>query len=64
MNHPSPAVRGYAFLGLAENKYIKLDEILMDHTDDNETVLIIRGCLIDELPVIRFMRETESRVQN
>ena len=64
MNHPSPAVRGYAFLGLAEKKYTKLDEILMDHTDDNETVLIIRGCLIDELPVIRFMRETESRVQN
>lgn len=57
MNHPNPAVRGYAFWGLAKKHYKDLEEIFVNHSNDEELVFQISGCIGGEMPVIDFMRQ-------
>ena len=56
MEHPKPAVRGYAFWGLAKKHYKDLEEIFVRHANDEELVLQQQGCMAGDVPVIDFMR--------
>lgn len=55
VEHPNPAVRGYAFWGLAKQHYEKLEAIIMSHAADEQLVYQIEGCKGSEIPVIDFM---------
>lgn len=55
VEHPNPAVRGYAFWGLAKQQYEKLEAIIMSHAADEQLVYQIEGCKGSEIPVIDFM---------
>lgn len=55
VEHPNPAVRGYAFWGLAKQHYEKLEVIIMSHAADEQLVYQIEGCKGSEIPVIDFM---------
>lgn len=54
--HPKPAVRGYAFWGLAKKYYDNLEEIFVSHANDEEEVFQMQGCFGGEIAVIEFMR--------
>ena len=56
MGHPKPAVRGYAFWGLAKKHYKNLEDIFVKHANDEEYVLLVEGCMASEIRVIDFMR--------
>lgn len=56
MNHPKSAVRGYAFWALAKKHFINLNEIFIKHANDDETVILMLGCMVDEISVIDFMK--------
>ncbi len=55
VEHPNPAVRGYAFWGLAKRHYEKLEVIIMSHAADEQLVYQIEGCKGSKIPVIDFM---------
>lgn len=42
--HPSPAVRFYAFLALTDRENLNLEPILIEHINDNEDVSLQIGC--------------------
>lgn len=56
VEHPNPAVRGYAFWGLAKRHDEKLEAIIMAHAADSQFVYQIDGCIGGEIPVTEFMR--------
>lgn len=56
VEHPNPAVRGYAFWGLAKRHDEKLETIIMAHATDSQFVYQIDGCIGGEIPVTEFMR--------
>ncbi|AEE51973.1 hypothetical protein [Haliscomenobacter hydrossis] len=56
VEHPNPAVRGYAFWGLAKRHYEKLEAIFISHAADEQLVYQIEGCKGAKIPVIDFMR--------
>lgn len=60
MEHPSPAVRGYAFWALAKKKYKKLEEIFIEHLEDEEKVKFYDGCSGSNTSVIDFMYQVVS----
>ncbi len=53
--HPNPAVRGYAFWGLAKTGSDKLEPILRKHIADTTTVLTMSGCSVGIEKVNSFM---------
>ena len=53
--HPNPAVRVYAFWGLAKREFEKLEAVLMAHAADEQLVYHIQGCLGGDTKVIDFM---------
>lgn len=53
--HPNPAVRVYAFWGLAKREFEKLETVLMAHAADEQLVYHIQGCLGGDIKVIDFM---------
>ncbi len=55
-NHPKPAVRGYAFWGLAKKYYTDLEVVFIAHANDEELVFQMQGCIGGYVPVIDFMR--------
>lgn len=55
--HDSPAVRGYAFWGLAKKNYEELESIFINHLDDRAKVVSRNGCLVGDNTVIEFMRQ-------
>ena len=55
VEHPNPAVRGYAFWGLAKRQYEKLEAIILSHAADEQLVYQIEGCKGSKIPVIDFM---------
>lgn len=55
VEHPNPAVRVYAFWGLAKREFEKLEAVLMAHAADEQLVYHIQGCLGGDIKVIDFM---------
>ena len=55
VEHSNPAVRGYAFWGLAKRQFAKLEAVLMAHAADEQLVYQIQGCLGGDIQVIDFM---------
>lgn len=56
-DHDAPAVRGYAFWGLAKKNYEGLEDIFRAHIDDRAKVISRNGCLVGDNTVIGFMRQ-------
>ena len=55
INHSNSTVRGYAFWALAKKQYEKLDKIYIELTNDKEIVILVMGCMIDELTINEFI---------
>ncbi|MCT4591498.1 MAG: HEAT repeat domain-containing protein [Carboxylicivirga sp.] len=56
MDHPKPAVRGYAFWALAKQHYNDLEKVFLAHANDSQPVDQMVGCIGGEIPLIAFMR--------
>ena len=60
--HPNPAVRGYAFWGLAHLKSSQLEKIIDQHIDDKEKIEYVSGCEILSYTVIQIMIDAATPV--
>lgn len=53
--HTAPVIRCYAFWGLARRNYKYLDEIFLEHINDDQEVGLFVGCQMIQLDVNGFM---------
>mgnify|MGYP002467744725 CR=1 FL=1 len=59
-NHPSPAVRCYAFKALSESGSRQTFAVLIKHLKDNDTIRTVQGCVQQDMLVSEFFLENTS----
>lgn len=55
--HPNGVVRGYSFWALAKLRSDRVEEVILDHIQDTDTISSQSGCMIFSYPLIDFMIE-------
>lgn len=59
-DHPSPAIRCYAFKALSERGYRQTFAVLIKHLKDNDTIPTVQGCVPQDMLVSEFFLENTS----
>jgi hypothetical protein len=61
-NYENPIVRYFAFIGLMERNYPKIDEIYNSHKNDTEVILTSNGaCMKNTVAINSLMKEAISQ---